>query len=119
MSPPGTRVPINLTAATEHLPWSEVGQGLFIQRGIEGCALEVQGVDRVGDGYASNGIADTVYVIASGYGVLRWGEAAFECTAGDVLFVPGGQAHRFEGLDGTIRVWRISTAFSLVATARP
>jgi hypothetical protein len=71
----------------------------------------------VGDGYKSDGIADTVYVIESGYGVLRWGETALECTAGDVLFVPGGQAHRFERLDGTIRVWRISTAFSLVPEA--
>jgi hypothetical protein len=63
MSSPGTRVAINLTAATEHLPWFEVGRKLFIQEGPGGCALEVQGLDRVGDGYASDGMADTVYVI--------------------------------------------------------
>ena len=116
MFSPGTRVPINLTAATEQLPWSEVGQGLFIQGQTEGCALEVHGLDRVGEGHASDGLVDTVYVIVSGYGVLRWGEMALECTAGDVLFVPGGPAHRFERLNGEIRIWRISAVPGL-ATA--
>ena len=68
------------------------------------------GLDRAGDGYASDGLADTVYVIASGYGVLRWGDVVLECTAGDVLFVPAGRAHRFEQVDGAMRVWRISAA---------
>ena len=60
------------------------------------------------DGHANDGLADTVYVIVSGFGVLHWGDTALECTAGDVLFVPGGQVHRFERLDGEIRIWRIS-----------
>jgi mannose-6-phosphate isomerase-like protein (cupin superfamily) len=93
-----------------------VARGLFIQGQTEGCALEVHGLNRVGEGYASDGLVDTVYVIASGYGVLRWGEMALECTAGDVLFVPGGPAHCFERLDGEIKVWRISAGRSPAAT---
>ena len=108
MSSPEQRVPINLTAAAERLPWSEVGQVLCVRGASEGSALEICGLDRVGDGHANDGLADTVYVIVSGFGVLHWGDTALECTAGDVLFVPGGQVHRFERLDGEIRIWRIS-----------
>ena len=108
MSSPEQRVPINLTAAAERLPWSEMGQALCIRGRSESSALEICGVDGVGDGHANGGLTDTVYVIASGYGVLRWGETALECTAGDVLFVPGGRVHHFERLDDEIRIWRIS-----------
>ena len=108
MFSPEQRVPINLTATAEGRPWSEVGQALCIRGGSEGGGLAVCGLDRAGDGHASDGLADTVYVIVSGYGVLCWGETALECTAGDVLFVPGGRTHRFERLDGEIRIWRIS-----------
>ena len=108
MSSPEQRVPINLTAAAERLPWSEMGQVLCVRSASEGCALEICGLDRVADGHGNGGLTDTVYIIASGYGVLRWGETALEYTAGDVLFVPGGQVHRFERLDGEIRIWRIS-----------
>ena len=61
-----------------------------------------------GGGHANDGLTDTVYVIASGYGALRWGDTALECTAGDVLFVPNGRPHCFERLHGEIRIWRIS-----------
>ena len=108
MSSPEQRVPINLTAAAERLPWSEMGQARCVHSAFKGSALEICGLERVADGHANDGLADTVYVVASGYGVLRCGETALECTAGDVLFVPGGQVHRFERLDGEIRIWRIS-----------
>ncbi len=108
MSSPEQRVPTNLTAAAERLPWSEVEQAHCVRGGSEGSALEICGLDRAGEGRANDGLTDTVYVVASGYGVLRCGETALECTAGDVLFVPGGRAHRFERLDGEIRIWRIS-----------
>ncbi len=109
MSSPEQRVPINLTAAAERLPWSEVGQALCVHGASEGSVLEICGLDRVGGGHANDGLTDTVYVIASGYGALRWGDTALECTAGDVLFVPNGRPHCFERLDGEIRIWRIST----------
>ena len=108
MSSPEQQVPINLTAAAERLPWPEVGRALCVRGAPGGSALEICGLDRAGDGHANDGLADTVYVIASGYGVLRWGDVVLECTAGDVLFVPGGRAHCFERLDGEIRIWRIS-----------
>ena len=108
MTPPEQRVPINLTAAAERLPWSEVGQMLCVHGASEGSVLEICGLDGMGEEDANGGLVDTVYVIVSGFGVLRWGDTALECTAGDVLFVPGGRVHRFERLDGAIRIWRIS-----------
>ena len=108
MSSPEQRVPINLTAAAERLPWSEVGQALCVHGASEGSVLEICGLDRAGGGHANDGLTDAVYVIASGYGALRWGDTALECTAGDVLFVPNGRPHCFERLDGEIRIWRIS-----------
>ena len=108
MSSPEQRVPINLTAAAERLSWSEVGQVLCVRGASEGSSLEICGLGCAGDGYASDRLADTIYVIASGYGVLRCDDTALECTAGDVLFVPGSRAHRFEPLEGEIRIWRIS-----------
>ena len=110
MPSPEQRAPINLTAAAERLPWSEAGRALCARGASEGSAFVICGLDHVGDGHADDGLADAVYVVASGYGVLRWGDTALECTAGDVLFVPGGRAHRFERLDGEVRVWRISAA---------
>jgi mannose-6-phosphate isomerase-like protein (cupin superfamily) len=89
---------------------SEVGQVLCVRGASEGNVLEICGLDRAGDGHANDTLTDTVYVIASGFGVLRWGDTALECTAGDVLFVPGGRARCFEHLDGEIKIWRISTA---------
>ena len=119
MSSPEQRVPINLTAAAERLSWSEVGQVLCVRGASEGSALEICGLDRVADGHGNGGLTDTVYIIASGYGVLRWGETALEYTAGDVLFVPGGQVHRFERLDGEIRIWRISAVPGPVPAGAP
>ena len=116
MSSPKPQRPTNLTAAMEQLPWSELGQGLFVQGQTDTGALEVRGLDLAGEGYASEGAADTVYVIASGFGILRCGETALEYTAGDVVFVPSGQAHRFERLGGDIRIWRISAASGLANT---
>ncbi len=113
MPPPGTRLPVNLTAIAERLFLAGREPGLRGAGEAGGCALEVRGLEGVGDGHAIDGLHDTVYVIASGYGVLRWGETEIECTAGDVLFVPGGQAHCFERMDGAIKIWRIS------AVARP
>ena len=119
MASPGPLAPLNLTAAAEGMPWSEVRRALRIRGSSGGGPLEVCVLDRPGDGHASDGLADTVYVIASGYGVLRWGDVVLECTAGDVLFVPAGRAHRFERLDGEIRIWRISPVPGPAAAGTP
>lgn len=102
--------PINLTEAAGHMPWSKVGDALRIRACADNARLEIQGLDHAEDGYPNDGYADTVYVVMSGYGVLRCGDMSLECTDGDVLFVPRGYPHFFERLDGEIRIWRISLA---------
>ncbi len=105
---PSKRVPVNLTAMTEALGLPGPRPEMCRAGEARGCTLEVCGLDHAGDEHPGEAPADTVYVIASGYGLLRCGDTELECTAGDVLFVPGGQAHRFEQLGGEIRIWRIS-----------
>jgi mannose-6-phosphate isomerase-like protein (cupin superfamily) len=52
--------------------------------------------------------ADIVYVIISGYGVLRCRDGArIEFTAGDVMMVPAGAWHQFEETSPKFRTWRI------------
>ncbi|MBL6458324.1 cupin domain-containing protein [Belnapia sp. T6] len=99
---------VNLTAAAERLPWSEVREALRIRLPVGDAVLEIgaaEGAEADGPGMAAAG---TLYLVVSGFGLLRQGEAAQECTAGDLVFVPGGEAHRFERLDGELRLWRIS-----------
>ncbi len=100
--------PVNLTAAADRMSWAEVQDRLRIRTIQGGHALRIDGLADAGAGQPGSGAADTVYVIVSGFGTLRCGSAALDCTAGDVLFVPRGQPHHFEGLDGEIRTWRIS-----------
>ena len=118
MATPGQRVPVNLTALAEarRLPgpgpgaWTAgeaAGRTLEV-RLLEACTLEAWGPDRAGEVHPGGMAGDAVYVIAAGYGLLRCGEAVLECTAGDVLLVPGGQPHHFEAPEGGIGVWRIS-----------
>jgi mannose-6-phosphate isomerase-like protein (cupin superfamily) len=90
------------------MPWSEVGRALRISAHRAGAVLEILGLNQDGQGHPNDGRSDTVYVIVSGYGLLRHGEQALECTGGDVLFLPRGHPHHFERLDGEIRIWRIS-----------
>lgn len=103
MAIPGRRKPLNLTALTEMKNLREL-----CTAGEAGCTLEVCGLEEAGTVQADGLPGDTVYVVASGYGVLHHDGEALECTAGDVIFVPSGQPHRFERLEAGIRVWRIS-----------
>jgi mannose-6-phosphate isomerase-like protein (cupin superfamily) len=98
--------PLNLTAAVDRLPWPEVGQALRIRARCAEALLEIHGVGP--ENAAAPEAADRVYVVVSGYGVLRWGEGSTEFTGGDLLFVPGGCPHRIEGQGGEIRLWRIA-----------
>ncbi|WP_159348203.1 AraC family ligand binding domain-containing protein [Roseomonas harenae] len=102
--------PVNLTDAADGMPWSEVDQALQIRVHSAGAILEIHGLGQAGQGHQNDGRADMIYVIVSGYGVLRCGDTALECTMGDVLFVPRGHPHGFEQQDGEIRIWRISLA---------
>ena len=105
-----TNAPVNLTEAAGRMPWSEVDRTLRVRAHASGATLEIRGLDPVNDGNASDGRSDTIYVIVSGYGVLRYDDKAMECTEGDVLFVPSGYPHQFEQRDGGIKMWRISLA---------
>lgn len=102
--------PINLTAAAGRMPWGEVGQALRMRAHSGGCTLELHALDYAEGGQRNEGLLDTVYVVVSGYGVLHAGDAPIECTEGDVLFVPRGHQHRFERLDGDLRLWCVTLA---------
>jgi mannose-6-phosphate isomerase-like protein (cupin superfamily) len=102
--------PINLTEAADRVPWPDVEQALSLSAHCAGAVLEIRGLDHAEQGHRNDGHAHTVYVIVSGYGMLRQGGKVLECTGGDVLFIPSGCPHHFERLDGPIRIWRISLA---------
>jgi mannose-6-phosphate isomerase-like protein (cupin superfamily) len=48
---------------------------------------------------------DEIYIVASGSGVFRYGEAPVAFSAGDVLFVPAFVPHRFESFSADFRTW--------------
>lgn len=50
---------------------------------------------------------DELYVVISGHGWFRNGEARHEFAAGDVMFVPAGTEHRFEQFSDDFATWVI------------
>ena len=50
---------------------------------------------------------DEVYVVVSGSGRFRNGDREDRFGPGDVLFVPAGVTHRFEGFSDDLMVWVI------------
>jgi mannose-6-phosphate isomerase-like protein (cupin superfamily) len=102
--------PINLTEAADRVPWPDVEQALRLSVHCAGAVLEIRGLDHAEHGQRNDGHAHTVYVIVSGYGMLRRGEKVLECTVDDVLFIPSGCPHHCERLDGPIQIWCISLA---------
>jgi hypothetical protein len=102
--------PLNLTAVADRMPWPEVDHAFRICAQVAGALLEICGLGHVEGDSSGEGLSDVLYVIASGYGVLRSGDVVTEFTAGDLLFVPRGCAHQIERLDGEIRLWRITLA---------
>ena len=48
---------------------------------------------------------DEVYVVASGHGWFVRGDQRVRFTAGDALFVPAGQTHRFEEFSPDFATW--------------
>jgi mannose-6-phosphate isomerase-like protein (cupin superfamily) len=116
---PSQQAPINLTAVSEGISWSEVLRSVDTSAHRDGSALDIRGLDDSYEVPSGEGLCDTVYVVVSGYGILRYGDSSIEWTVGDVLFVPKGYAHRFEKLDGEIRIWRISPAPVTPAKVNP
>jgi mannose-6-phosphate isomerase-like protein (cupin superfamily) len=100
--------PVNLTAAAEPMPWAEACRAIGVSGPHDAVALEVRGLTHAENGRQNDGASETVYVVIAGFGVLRCDDVDMECTGGDVLFVPRGCSHRFERLDGEIKIWRIS-----------
>jgi mannose-6-phosphate isomerase-like protein (cupin superfamily) len=100
--------PVNLTAAAEPMSWEQACKVIGVTGPSERIALDVHGVSHAENGRLNDGSRETVYVVISGFGVLRCDDMDTQCTAGDVLFVPQGCPHRFERLDGDIRIWSIS-----------
>ena len=106
MLPPDPDQPVNLTAAVELA-------GLMDGRGI---AQVLVGAHLTFDIHGPDGLetisqvsdADPLYVIISGYGVLRCADGSrIEFTAGDLMLVPAGAEHRFEEIGPKFRTWRI------------
>jgi hypothetical protein len=100
--------PLNLTAAAEPMLWAEACRMISISGPT--AALEVRGLTHAENARQNDGSHEIVYIIVGGFGALQHGDTAIECTSGDVLFVPKGCPHRFERLDGEIKIWRISAA---------
>ena len=50
---------------------------------------------------------DEVYVVAQGSGEFICGNDRMKFTAGDLLFVPAGETHRFENFSGDFTAWVI------------
>jgi mannose-6-phosphate isomerase-like protein (cupin superfamily) len=97
---------VNLTADAELA-------GLTKEHGItqvltrSHLAVSIHGTDGL-EAIAEVAEADIVYVIISGYGVLRCRDGArIEFTAGDVMMVPSGAVHQFEEVSPKFRTWRI------------
>lgn len=90
------------------MSWEEACKVIRVTGPSEAIALDVHGVTHAENGRLNEGSRETVYVVISGFGLLRSDDGEMECTAGDVLFVPRGCPHRFERLDGDIKIWSIS-----------
>jgi mannose-6-phosphate isomerase-like protein (cupin superfamily) len=50
---------------------------------------------------------DELYIIQSGHGQFRKGEAVASCGPGDVIFVEAGAAHRFEHFSADFAAWAV------------
>jgi mannose-6-phosphate isomerase-like protein (cupin superfamily) len=101
--------PRNLTAAAEPLSWAQACRAIGVRGAEDPRSLDVHGLTDAENGQQNDGSHEFVYVVVAGFGVLHFADEQMECTGGDVLFVPRGCPHRFERLDGEIRIWRISS----------
>ncbi|MXQ12402.1 cupin domain-containing protein [Microvirga makkahensis] len=106
MLPTDPGQPRNLTADAE-LAGLTKGHGITQVLTRSHLAVTIRGTDGL-EAIAEGTEADIVYVIISGYGVLRCRDGArIEFTAGDVMMVPAGAWHQFEEVSPKFRTWRI------------
>lgn len=52
---------------------------------------------------------DEVYLVVRGSGTFRQGSASAPFGAGDLIFVPAGEEHRFEEFTDDLVVWAVFT----------
>jgi mannose-6-phosphate isomerase-like protein (cupin superfamily) len=90
------------------MSWEEACKLIGVSGPNDAAALEVRGLTHAETRRQNDGSREVVYIVTAGFGVLRCEDVDTECTAGDVLFLPRGCPHRFEGFDGEIKIWRIS-----------
>jgi mannose-6-phosphate isomerase-like protein (cupin superfamily) len=106
MLPTNPGQPRNLTADAE-LAGLTKGHGITQVLTRPHLTISIHAIDGL-EAIAEGAEADIVYVIISGYGVLRCRDGArIEFTAGDVMMVPGGAWHQFEEVSPKFRTWRI------------
>jgi mannose-6-phosphate isomerase-like protein (cupin superfamily) len=98
--------PVNLTEIAAGMSWRDACKTLSVDYRCHSSGLVIQPLDDSENGIENDGGFSTIYVVISGYSVLHCGEKEIECTDGDVLFVPRGHPHRFERMDGEIKIWR-------------
>jgi mannose-6-phosphate isomerase-like protein (cupin superfamily) len=99
--------PINLTDFAAGMSWRDACASLHVCHKVQTAMVSIQPLDESKNGQSNDGASDTIYVIVTGYGVLRFEQKDIECTAGDVLFVPRGHPHRLERMNGQIQIWKI------------
>ena len=106
MHPTDPGRPLNLTANAE-LAGLTKGHGITQVLTRPHLAISIHAIDGL-EAIAEVAGADIVYVIISGYGVLRCQDGArIEFTAGDVMMVPAGAWHQFKEVSPKFRTWRI------------
>ncbi|HWG10730.1 MAG TPA: cupin domain-containing protein [Rhodanobacteraceae bacterium] len=108
--PQGKNVPEARARARAHLTLAEALQVLAM--GSEDFAVLFEHGTLKMEIYRPRGVdpqqphgRDEVYVIASGHGFFVNGDVRHAFGTGDVLFVPAGAVHRFEGFSEDFSTW--------------
>ncbi|MCK1288612.1 cupin domain-containing protein [Bradyrhizobium sp. 44] len=107
---PTEGTPVNLTEIASGMSWRQACETLRICHRPGTASIRIRPLDGPESGAPDDGSSDTIYVVVSGYGMLRLDSKKMECTAGDLLFIPRGHPHHFDRTDGEIRIWKISLA---------
>ncbi len=98
--------PVNLTANLELAGRGGERASTEVLR-HEDLAFSIHGLDGI-LAIAPQAEATVLYIIISGFGVLRCANGArLEFTEGDLIMVPSGATHRFEEVSPKFKTWRI------------
>ena len=100
--------PINLTGIAAGMSWKDACDTLRVCHRSPSAGVSIQPLDDGANEQPSESTSDTIYVVISGYGILRYEDNDIECTAGDVLFVPRWPSTSVCAHGrGRSRIWRI------------